>query len=228
MRAVDLPRERAAQPDTVVVDVRSAFESRRGHVQAPFTFRSGRRRSGRCRRPLRRRRRRVLRPRPARLDCGSAVSLARRPATSACSTATWLGGGAQGSPSSGTLIVMAASPLSRLRRLCLALPEAHEVIAWGEPTFRVRNKMFATFASAANHHGRGRYAAWVKALPVNQDLLVRSAPQRVFVPPYVGPSGSIGLYLDDVADWDEDRAPAARGVLVGRAKAAGRAGKDYS
>ena len=98
---------------------------------------------------------------------------------------------------------MAANPLPRLRRLCLALPEAHEVIAWGEPTFRVRNKMFATFASASNHHGRGRHAAWVKALPVNQDLLVRSAPQRVFVPPYVGPSGWIGVYLDSVADWVE-------------------------
>ena len=98
---------------------------------------------------------------------------------------------------------MAASPLSRLRRLCLALPDAHEVVAWGEPTFRVRNKMFATFASASNHHGRGRHAAWVKALPVNQDLLVRSAPERVFVPPYVGPSGWVGVYLDEVADWDE-------------------------
>jgi predicted DNA-binding protein (MmcQ/YjbR family) len=98
---------------------------------------------------------------------------------------------------------MAANPLPRLRRLCLALPEAHEVVAWGEPTFRVRKKMFATFASASNHHGRGRHAAWVKALPVNQDLLVRSAPQRVFVPPYVGPSGWIGMYLDEVADWVE-------------------------
>lgn len=98
---------------------------------------------------------------------------------------------------------MATSPLTRLRRVCLALPEAHEVLAWGEPTFRIRNRMFATFASATNHHGRGRHAVWVKALPINQDLLVRSAPQRVFVPPYVGPSGWIGLYLDDVADWDE-------------------------
>ena len=109
---------------------------------------------------------------------------------------------------------MAASPLPRLRRLCLALPEAHEVIAWGEPTFRVRNKMFATFASAANHHGRGRHAAWVKALPVNQDLLVRSAPSRVFVPPYVGPSGWIGLYLDDVADWDEIQRLLREGYLL--------------
>jgi hypothetical protein len=31
--------------------------------------------------------------------------------------------------------------LERVRRLCLALPEAHEVEAWGEPTFRARNKI---------------------------------------------------------------------------------------
>ena len=31
---------------------------------------------------------------------------------------------------------MPPRPLTRLRKLCLALPEAHEVEAWGEPTFR--------------------------------------------------------------------------------------------
>src|SRR5215218_334498 len=46
--------------------------------------------------------------------------------------------------------------LARLRQICLAFPEAHEVEAWGEPTFRVRNKRFATHASSGNHHGSGR------------------------------------------------------------------------
>jgi hypothetical protein len=40
--------------------------------------------------------------------------------------------------------------------MCLALPDAHEQEAWGEPTFRVRKKLFAMYASADNHHGRGR------------------------------------------------------------------------
>lgn len=53
---------------------------------------------------------------------------------------------------------MPRSPLPRLRKLCLALPEAHEVEAWGEPTFRVRNKLFAMYADAGNHHGNGRSA----------------------------------------------------------------------
>lgn len=39
---------------------------------------------------------------------------------------------------------MAGSPLPRLRRMCLALPDATEKKAWGAPAFRVRNRMFAT------------------------------------------------------------------------------------
>ena len=38
---------------------------------------------------------------------------------------------------------MPVDPLIRLRALCLALPESSEKLAWGEPTFRVRNKIFA-------------------------------------------------------------------------------------
>jgi hypothetical protein len=98
---------------------------------------------------------------------------------------------------------MPPSPLARLRRLCLALPEAHEVEAWGAPTFRVRNKLFAMYAAAGNHHGSGRPAVWCKAGSGNQAFMVSTAPQRFFVPPYVGPSGWIGVYLDKVADWKE-------------------------
>ncbi|HEX6060023.1 MAG TPA: MmcQ/YjbR family DNA-binding protein [Gemmatimonadaceae bacterium] len=100
---------------------------------------------------------------------------------------------------------MPPSPLTRLRKLCLALPEAHEVEAWGEPTFRVRNKLFAMYAAADNHHGGGRPGVWCKAAPGNQSLMVRAAPARFFVPPYVGPSGWIGIHLDRSPDWDEVR-----------------------
>ena len=98
---------------------------------------------------------------------------------------------------------MPAGPLARLRRLCLALPGAHEVEAWGTPTFRVRNKLFAMYASPSDHHGAGRPAVWCKAGPGNQAFMVGTAPQRFFVPPYVGPSGWVGVYLDKVADWKE-------------------------
>lgn len=98
---------------------------------------------------------------------------------------------------------MPPRPLTRLRRLCLLLPEAHEVEAWGEPTFRVRNKIFAMYASAGSHHGAGRPAVWCKAAAGNQSLMVRAAPARYFVPPYVGPSGWVGVYLDVKESWPE-------------------------
>lgn len=98
---------------------------------------------------------------------------------------------------------MPPRPLTRLRKLCLALPEAHEVESWGAPTFRVRNKLFAMYSSADSQHSGGRPAVWCKARSVNQQLMVSAAPTRFFVPPYVGPSGWVGVYLDDVADWVE-------------------------
>ena len=100
---------------------------------------------------------------------------------------------------------MPANPLARLRRACLALPEAHEVEAWGEPTFRIRNKLFAMYAAPGNHHGGGRPAVWCKAAPGNQVLMVRAEPERYFVPPYVGPSGWVGVWLDRNPDWAEVR-----------------------
>ena len=96
----------------------------------------------------------------------------------------------------------ARSPLARLRKLCLAFPEAHEVEAWGEPTFRVKNKLFAMHAASDTHHGDGRQGVWIKSAHVTQDMLVRAEPKRYFVPPYVGKSGWVGAFIDRGADWD--------------------------
>jgi len=96
----------------------------------------------------------------------------------------------------------ARQPLVRIRKMCLALPEAHEAEAWGAPTFRVKNKLFAMYASADDHHGGGRPGLWVKAAKENQALMIRAEPLRYFVPPYVGPSGWIGVWLDGDCDWE--------------------------
>jgi len=43
---------------------------------------------------------------------------------------------------------MGARDLTRLRRVCLALPDAHEVLTWEDhPTFRVGKKIFVIAAS---------------------------------------------------------------------------------
>lgn len=99
--------------------------------------------------------------------------------------------------------VTTTDPLPRLRTRCLALPEAHEAIAWGEPTFRVRNKLFAMYASPHSHHGAGRPAVWIKSTAVNQQFLISDNPERFFSPPYVGPSGWVGVWLDKRPRWTD-------------------------
>jgi len=94
------------------------------------------------------------------------------------------------------------SPLAQLRKIALALPEAHEVEAWGAPTFRVKNKVFAMFAEEGNHHHDGRPGAWIKSAHVTQDMLVRAQPTHYFKPPYVGPKGWVGAFLDKNPDWE--------------------------
>lgn len=95
---------------------------------------------------------------------------------------------------------MARSHLARVRKICLSLPEAIEVEAWGAPTFRI-GKIFVMYAAAGNEHHDGREGIWVKTNSFTQDLLVRGQPARYFSPPYVGPSGWTGVYLDEGTDW---------------------------
>ena len=91
--------------------------------------------------------------------------------------------------------------VARLRKVALALPDAHEVKAWGAPTFRVKNKLFAMFSDG--HYSEGRPGVWIKMTKVNQELMVRDRPDLYFAPPYVGPSGWVGAWLDKKPDWDE-------------------------
>ncbi len=93
---------------------------------------------------------------------------------------------------------MSDYPLDRLRAICLALPEAIEAGGVGNPSFKVRDKIFAM-----QHGVDGRPSMWCKAPPGVQDILVGSNPQRFFVPPYVGHHGWVGAWLDAEIDWDE-------------------------
>jgi predicted DNA-binding protein (MmcQ/YjbR family) len=97
------------------------------------------------------------------------------------------------------------SPLARLRKICLALPEAVEQETWDHPTFRVRAKIFAMQTERD-----GRPSLWCKAPPGSQMVLVGADPARFFVPPYVGHKGWIGVRLDGKPDWTEIAAIVAR------------------
>lgn len=88
--------------------------------------------------------------------------------------------------------------LERLRGICLALPEAVEKPFGGHtgPAFRVRDKFFVMT-------GEDGSSMTLKAAPGVQEALVASAPDRFFVPPYVGGKGWVGARLDVDQDWDE-------------------------
>jgi len=90
--------------------------------------------------------------------------------------------------------------IERLRRICLALPEATEQEAWSEPTWRVKAKMFAQLDDY--HHGSPHCSVWLPASIEAQEALVAADPARFFRPPYVGHKGWVGVVLDTKPDWE--------------------------
>jgi len=94
-----------------------------------------------------------------------------------------------------------AAALAKVRKLCSALPEVSERPSHGSPAFLVGKKMFAYFLN--NHHGDGRLALWCGVPDGMQRALVDSDPEVYFVPPYVGPSGWVGVRLDRALPWPQ-------------------------
>ena len=78
-----------------------------------------------------------------------------------------------------------------VRRFALTLPEAEERETWETATFRVRSKIFMMFSEEERH-------AWVKSVHDEQRALVAQDADTFFVPPYVGPSGWVGVVIHAV------------------------------
>jgi hypothetical protein len=86
--------------------------------------------------------------------------------------------------------------LADVRRVCLALPEATEVEAWGRPTFRA-GKIFALFSGSAEE-GFG-----VIFKPEGDERQALVQDERFTSPPYWGPGGWLRLELTPDVDWTE-------------------------
>jgi predicted DNA-binding protein (MmcQ/YjbR family) len=88
--------------------------------------------------------------------------------------------------------------LDRLRAVCLAFPEAVEVLAWGRPTFRAGKKIFVT----AGAHMDRPHTMVFKPDPEERRALV--IDPRFFIPPYYGPAGWLALdFGAPDTDWVE-------------------------
>lgn len=83
----------------------------------------------------------------------------------------------------------------------MALPEATEKLSHGEPTwFAGKGKVFAMLDD--HHHGAAHVSVWLPQPLGMQEALIDADADRFFRPPYVGPSGWIGVVLDTDPDWD--------------------------
>lgn len=88
--------------------------------------------------------------------------------------------------------------MTRVRRLCLALPQTSEKLSHGEPTFFAGKKVFAMLSN--NHHNDGHVAVWIPVSPGEQELLIHLRPQTYYRPPYVGVRGWVGIELAEIDD----------------------------
>jgi predicted DNA-binding protein (MmcQ/YjbR family) len=93
--------------------------------------------------------------------------------------------------------------LGRVRELAGGFPASAEKISHGRPAFFTK-KVFAYYGGSLKVDG-----AWIQhphsivVLPDPGDRRALLEDGRAYVPAYLGPSGWIGVDLDDATDWTE-------------------------
>jgi len=81
--------------------------------------------------------------------------------------------------------------IERLRKICVALPDATETTNFDHPFFRVKNKPFCVF------HG----AIAFKVLKTEQSIFLEDP--RFFKTPYMHHHGWVSLHAEGKLDWKE-------------------------
>jgi predicted DNA-binding protein (MmcQ/YjbR family) len=94
--------------------------------------------------------------------------------------------------------------LAQVRRLSLALPGAAEKVSHGRPAFFTK-KVFAYYGGSLRT-GAGQWIEHSPSLvfiPDPADRLALLDDARAYMPAYLGPSGWLGIDLDERTGWDE-------------------------
>ena len=87
--------------------------------------------------------------------------------------------------------------IERVRRICVALPEAVEIEAWGRPTFRAAKPIFVHVAATAENP----FSIIVKTDPEEHLALMQDG--RFFGAPYYDRTRWLAVALDAAdTDWD--------------------------
>ncbi|MEL6890727.1 MAG: MmcQ/YjbR family DNA-binding protein [Actinomycetota bacterium] len=93
--------------------------------------------------------------------------------------------------------------LARVREIGLALPGAAEKVSHGRPALFTK-KVFAYYGGSLKVNGEWvQHPHSIMVLPDPDERLALLDDERAFVPAYLGPSGWIGVDLDDDTDWRE-------------------------
>lgn len=95
--------------------------------------------------------------------------------------------------------------LHRIRTIALAFPGAAEKVSHGRPAF-FTTKVFAYYGGSIKVNGV--YVQHDRSLVVHPDeeeVRALAEEERCYRPAYLGPSGWIGVDLDDDTDWSEVR-----------------------
>ena len=83
--------------------------------------------------------------------------------------------------------------VARIRKFCLALPEATETISHGHPTFKAGKKSFAVY---------GIYSPSL-AFKADRDMHVElEGDDRFFPTPYMANKGWLSMKVDEKTDWE--------------------------
>ena len=85
-----------------------------------------------------------------------------------------------------------------MRAICLALPETKETLTWGQPHFRVGEKIFAGCGDE-----KGRAVIGFKLDMDHADAIIQDP--RFWRAPYVGHKGWVSMDAGRVDDWREVR-----------------------
>jgi predicted DNA-binding protein (MmcQ/YjbR family) len=91
-----------------------------------------------------------------------------------------------------------SSVLDKMRTICLALPDTKETLTWGQPHFRVGEKIFAGCGEE-----KGRVVIGFKLDMDHADAIIQDP--RFWRAPYVGHKGWVSMDAGGVDDWDEVR-----------------------
>jgi predicted DNA-binding protein (MmcQ/YjbR family) len=89
-----------------------------------------------------------------------------------------------------------SSLLTRLRRICLRLPEVRETVKWGHPTFEAGKKIFAVL-----DRYEGRLCIAFRTQRENLEEMLTD--KRFMEAPYASRYGWVCLFADGPIDWAE-------------------------